>query len=55
MFGKLLQWLKISAAEVPDEIAVCEFDCNKTKCLFGDWQQCDRRLNMQTRQQREMD
>ncbi len=44
MFGKLLRWLKIPVAEVPEEVAVCEFDCSKTQCLLGDWMQCERRL-----------
>ncbi len=44
MFDKMLQWLISHAAEVPEEIAVCEFDCRKTECLTGDWIQCKRRL-----------
>jgi hypothetical protein len=44
MFGKLLLWLINHANEVPEEFAVCEFDCRKTECLTGDWSQCERRL-----------
>ena len=51
MFDKLLQWLKIPVAEVSEEMAVCEFDCDKTECLLGDWRQCERRLKAHTPQQ----
>jgi len=44
MFGAFLQWLLKFVPEVPDEIAVCEFDCRKTECLMGHWAQCERRL-----------
>ena len=43
MFGEFLQWLIKHVAEVPEEIAVCEFDCRKTECLSGNWYQCERR------------
>ena len=55
MFGKLLKWFRIPVANVPEEIAVCEFDCNKTECLLGDWEQCERRRNVQAGQQRNLD
>ena len=44
MFGKLFHWLKIPVAEVPEEIAVCEFECGKADCQQGDWERCERRL-----------
>ncbi len=43
MFGAFLQWLLKFVPEVPDEIAVCEFDCRKTECLMGNWMRCERR------------
>ena len=30
--------------EVPPEIALCEFDCPKTRCSFKEWETCPRRL-----------
>jgi len=44
MFGKLLNWLKIPVARVPDDIAVCEFDCVEQECRLRDWERCQRRL-----------
>lgn len=29
--------------DVPDEVAVCEFDCKKNQCLDGEWISCERR------------
>lgn len=52
MLRKLLSWLKNPVAEVPEEIAACEFDCSKTECLFGDWLQCERRLEARDSQQK---
>jgi curli biogenesis system outer membrane secretion channel CsgG len=31
--------------EVPEDIAVCEFDCRKSQCLYGEWESCERRLS----------
>jgi len=44
MFGKLLNWIRFPVARVPDDIAVCEFDCHKQECLLHDWEHCERRL-----------
>ena len=30
--------------EVPDDIALCEFDCRKTQCRYDEWENCGRRL-----------
>ena len=30
--------------EVPDDIALCEFDCRKTQCRYDEWESCERRL-----------
>ena len=45
MFGKLVKWLKIPVARVPEEIAVCEFDCARQECRLENWEQCPRRLD----------
>jgi hypothetical protein len=31
--------------EVPDEDAICEFDCPKLQCSEGEWDSCERRLH----------
>jgi hypothetical protein len=31
--------------EVPEDIAVCEFDCRKGQCLYREWISCERRLS----------
>jgi hypothetical protein len=43
MLDTVIQWLMKFVSEVPKEIAVCEFDCRKTECLMGCWEQCERR------------
>lgn len=55
MFGKLFHWLKIPVAEVPDDIAVCEFECSKTECRRGDWHRCERRLRAAADESQERD
>ena len=54
MFEKLLDWMKIPVASVPEDIAVCEFECGERECRQQDWEHCERRLhamNSQGRQQ----
>ena len=42
-------WLKgLLIEEVPAEIAVCEFDCRRTQCLFEEWENCPNRLSLLT-------
>lgn len=53
MFGKLLHWLRNPVSSVPEGIAVCEFDCTKTECIQGDWNQCERRLKVCASKQQE--
>jgi len=36
-----LQW----SEPVPEDIAVCEFDCRKSQCSYGEWASCDRRIS----------
>ena len=31
--------------EVPEEDAICEFDCPKLQCSEGEWDSCERRLH----------
>ena len=45
-FGTLRLWLKNQiVADVPPEVALCEFDCRKTECQFGEWVNCKNRLS----------
>ena len=30
--------------DVPEENAICEFDCRKPQCTFEQWLSCERRL-----------
>ena len=53
MFGKLLNWMKIPIAKVPEEIAVCEFECEEHECLLHDWEHCERRLHTSDSQGRD--
>jgi hypothetical protein len=29
---------------VPEDVAICEFDCRKNQCTYGEWATCDRRI-----------
>jgi hypothetical protein len=31
--------------EVPEEDALCEFDCRRLQCAEGEWESCERRLH----------
>jgi hypothetical protein len=31
--------------DVPDDVALCEFDCRKSPCTYGEWAACKRRLS----------
>jgi hypothetical protein len=40
------QWLRDQILqEVPDEYALCEFDCRKSQCTLEEWKSCERRLS----------
>ncbi len=42
---KAKRWLKQQIAEeVPEDVALCEFDCRKGQCRLGEWESCKRRL-----------
>lgn len=37
----LWQWIKNQIVqEIPEDIALCEFDCNKLQCTQEEWQTC---------------
>jgi len=38
------RWLKSQiSTSVPEEDALCEFDCRKPQCAHGEWDECERR------------
>jgi hypothetical protein len=49
MFGAFFRWLSKLVPEVPEEVAVCEFECRKTECLMGNWVKCERRQQAMSR------
>ena len=43
---KICHWFKAQwVAEVPDDLAICEFDCRKSQCSFDDWSRCTLRIS----------
>ena len=43
---RIWRWLRNQIVqEVPEDSALCEFDCRKDQCTVGEWESCDRRLN----------
>lgn len=32
-------------AEVPDDLALCEFDCRESQCSWNEWVSCERRIS----------
>jgi hypothetical protein len=44
--SRLSQWAKDWVAQdVPEDIALCAFDCSKGQCTLEEWESCERRLN----------
>lgn len=39
------RWLRAQVQEVPESVAVCEFNCARLDCCLGDWERCERRYN----------
>jgi hypothetical protein len=43
---RLWHWFQQRLIEdVPQDIAVCEFDCRKGQCLYDEWSSCERRIS----------
>jgi len=43
---ELCRWLKAQwVADVPDDLAICEFECRESKCSFDGWANCVRRIS----------
>lgn len=48
VFRRVRRWLHGQVVkEVPEDIAVCEFDCRKGQCRMGEWSTCERRHRIQ--------
>jgi len=44
-FFELFQWVrKELVQDVPEELAICKFDCRKSRCSQDDWIRCKRRI-----------
>ena len=44
--SKLGHWAKEQiVAEVPGDLAVCEFDCRESQCSWDEWGSCERRIS----------
>ena len=42
------QWIKSEfIQEIPDDIALCEYDCRKEQCTQEEWLTCGRRVSRQ--------
>jgi hypothetical protein len=45
-FRSIWQWLQNQIVQtVPEDCAICQFDCRKSQCTVGEWETCARRLN----------
>jgi hypothetical protein len=44
--SELGNWaMEQSVAEVPADLALCEFDCRKSQCSWDEWVNCERRIS----------
>lgn len=42
----LWRWIKNQFVQkIPDDIALCEFDCHRKQCTHAEWADCPRRLS----------
>jgi len=46
LFRGLRRWLASKIVQdVPEDSALCEFDCERGQCTHQEWATCDRRIN----------
>jgi len=46
LFQNIWKWVSGQIiGEVPEEDALCEFDCPRLQCSEGEWETCERRLD----------
>jgi hypothetical protein len=44
--GRLGYWAKAQiVSEVPEDLAICEFDCRESQCSLSNWLSCQRRIS----------
>ena len=49
--SELTHWLRAQwVTEVPEDLAICEFECPASQCSWDDWAQCVHRVS-NTREQ----
>jgi hypothetical protein len=41
---RLARWFRSQVGLVPEDLAVCEFECKKTTCTAAEWRECQRRI-----------
>ncbi len=42
---RIWRWFQRQIVQsVPEDTALCEFDCRKQQCTMGEWESCDRRI-----------
>jgi len=39
------RWKDFVVEDVPEDLAICEFDCRTLHCTRGEWASCDRRIS----------
>jgi hypothetical protein len=45
-FRGVWQWVKEQITQdVPNDVALCEFDCRKQQCTAKEWETCERRIS----------
>ena len=44
-FRRLVRFVKRTiVTDVPEDLALCEFDCRRGQCQQDEWDTCDRRI-----------
>jgi hypothetical protein len=44
--SRLGHWAKAQiVSEVPEDLAICEFDCRESQCSSSNWMTCERRIS----------
>ena len=46
ILSRFCHWVgELIVQDVPEDSALCEFDCQKGQCTVSEWQHCERRLS----------
>lgn len=46
LIRRVIDWWQRQSEAISPELAACEFECRKTECNEGKFENCDRRLTM---------